>query len=95
MPSALLTANTVFEVTDENLARIRSAALAQAVCAMRDRLESAVAALELTSSMLALERRGHPLAAHLADTAYALRPWTSLEWDTHAELVSASSPSPV
>lgn len=95
MPQPLLTPNAVFEVADEELAAIPPAQLAQALCAMRDRLESAVATLDVTSAMLALERRDHPLAAHLAEAADELRPWTSLEWETHAELLLVSSLSRV
>lgn len=95
MPSPLLTPNAVFEVADDDLAAVPSATLAQALCAVRDQLESAVATLDLTSAMLRLERRDHPLAAHLSEAADELRPWTSLEWETHTELLSASSPSRV
>jgi hypothetical protein len=95
MPQPLLTPNAVFEVVDEELAGIPPAQLAQALCAMRDRLESAVATLDVASAMLGLERRNHPLAAQLTDAADELRPWTSLEWDAHAGLLAASSPSRV
>lgn len=95
MANALLTPNAIFDVTDATLASLPSAMLAQALCAMRDRLESAVATLDLTSAMLGYERRHHPLVAHLSEAAEELRPWTSLEWNTHAEQLASSSPSRV
>jgi hypothetical protein len=93
MRTSLLTPNAVFEAADEDLAAVPPAMLAQALGAMRDRLESAVATLDVASAMLGPECRDHPLAAHISEAAEKLRPWTSLEWETHAELLRVSSPT--